>query len=54
MTLSWIYAEELRRLGKNVVICGDVNTAHMEIDLARPKENENVSGFLRRRAGLDG
>ncbi|MCE5208199.1 MAG: exodeoxyribonuclease III [Chloroflexi bacterium] len=41
------YAEDLRRLGKNLVICGDVNTAHMEIDLARPKENENVSGFLR-------
>jgi len=41
------YAEDLRQLGKNLVICGDVNTAHMEIDLARPKENENVSGFLR-------
>ncbi|HUT27321.1 MAG TPA: exodeoxyribonuclease III [Methanomassiliicoccales archaeon] len=32
--------------GKNVVVCGDVNTAHREIDLARPKENEKVSGFL--------
>lgn len=32
--------------GRNVVICGDVNTAHTEIDLARPKENEKVSGFL--------
>lgn len=32
--------------GKNVVVCGDVNTAHKEIDLARPKENSNVSGFL--------
>ena len=32
--------------GRNVVICGDVNTAHKEIDLARPKENERVSGFL--------
>ena len=31
---------------KNVVICGDVNTAHKEIDIARPKENETVSGFL--------
>ena len=29
-----------------IVICGDVNTAHKEIDLARPKENSNVSGFL--------
>ena len=32
--------------GRNVVICGDVNTAHKEIDLARPKENQKVSGFL--------
>ena len=32
--------------GKKIVICGDVNTAHQEIDLARPKENEKVSGFL--------
>lgn len=29
-----------------LVICGDVNTAHKDIDLARPKENRNVSGFL--------
>lgn len=29
-----------------IVICGDVNTAHQEIDLARPKENRGVSGFL--------
>lgn len=32
--------------GQNVVLCGDVNTAHKEIDLAHPKENEKVSGFL--------
>jgi exodeoxyribonuclease-3 len=32
--------------GKHVVVCGDVNTAHKEIDLARPKENERTSGFL--------
>lgn len=31
---------------KRIIICGDVNTAHREIDLARPKENEKVSGFL--------
>jgi exodeoxyribonuclease-3 len=40
------YAEGLRAKGKNLVICGDVNTAHKEIDLAHPKENETVSGFL--------
>ena len=32
--------------GGRIVICGDVNTAHREIDLARPKENSKVSGFL--------
>ena len=32
--------------GERIVICGDVNTAHHPIDLARPKENETVSGFL--------
>ncbi len=36
----------LKDSGKGVIICGDVNTAHKEIDLARPKENEKVSGFL--------
>ena len=34
------------RAGKPVVVCGDVNTAHAEIDLARPKENVKTSGFL--------
>jgi exodeoxyribonuclease-3 len=38
--------EGLRRRGKAVVVCGDVNTAHTEIDLARPKENEKTSGFM--------
>ena len=32
--------------GREIVVCGDVNTAHKPIDLARPKENEKVSGFL--------
>lgn len=39
-------AEALRQEGKKVIICGDYNTAHKEIDIARPKENSNVSGFL--------
>lgn len=30
-----------------VILCGDVNVAHEEIDIARPKENENHVGFLR-------
>ncbi len=34
------------RKKKPIVLCGDVNTAHQEIDLARPKENVNNSGFM--------
>jgi len=41
------YVDEMKAQGKNVVICGDYNTAHTEIDLANPKENENTSGFLK-------
>jgi exodeoxyribonuclease III len=40
------FCENLRRRGKGVVVCGDVNTAHTEIDLARPKENAKTSGFM--------
>ena len=40
------YAEKLRGEGRNLVICGDVNTAHKEIDLAHPKQNVTTSGFL--------
>jgi exodeoxyribonuclease-3 len=40
------YADNLKAEGKNIVVCGDFNTAHKEIDLARPKENEKISGFL--------
>lgn len=39
------YAQSLRDK-KPVVVCGDFNTAHKEIDLARPKANEKTSGFL--------
>lgn len=34
------------RKQKPVIVCGDVNTAHTENDLARPKENRKVSGFM--------
>ena len=39
------YAEELRKT-KPIVVCGDFNTAHTPIDLARPKANKDTSGFL--------
>ena len=32
--------------GKHVLTVGDYNTCHKAIDIARPEENENVSGFL--------
>ena len=41
------FCEDLRKQGQSLIICGDYNTAHNEIDLARPKDNENTSGFLR-------
>jgi len=49
------YVQKLRvEYDKGIVICGDVNTAHKEIDLARPKENEENTGFLpEERAWID-
>ncbi|UQZ88757.1 exodeoxyribonuclease III [Deltaproteobacteria bacterium Smac51] len=47
------YAQSLRK-EKPVILCGDFNTAHYPIDIARPKENEKTSGFLpEERAWLD-
>lgn len=40
------YIKKLREKGEKVIFGGDVNTAHREIDLARPKDNINTSGFL--------
>jgi len=40
------FCVDLRKNGEKVVICGDVNTAHAEIDLANPKPNAKYSGFL--------
>ncbi len=40
--------------GKRVLFCGDVNTAHRPIDLARPNSNKNSTGFLpEERAWID-
>ncbi len=40
------HLKKLLKQDKKIVVCGDVNTAHKEIDLARPKPNEKISGFL--------
>ncbi len=48
------HATEMMAEGKSIIVCGDVNTAHFAIDLARPKENEKNTGFLpEERAWLD-
>jgi exodeoxyribonuclease-3 len=40
--------------GRHVVVCGDYNTAHYPIDLARPQANQKTSGFLpEERAWMD-
>jgi exodeoxyribonuclease-3 len=48
------FVDSLKAKGNKLIICGDFNTAHKEIDLARPKENASISGFLPiERAWLD-
>ncbi len=41
------HVDDHKDAGKRVIITGDYNTAHNEIDLKNPKANENYSGFLR-------
>lgn len=46
--------DRLRKRGKPVIFCGDINTAHQEIDLARPRQNRRHTGFLpEERAWID-
>lgn len=40
------HCQKLRSAGKNMVICGDFNIAHQEIDLRNPKSNMDNAGFL--------
>ena len=40
------YLDRLNQKTPHIVVCGDVNTAHCEIDLARPRQNAKTSGFL--------
>ena len=40
------HVNSLRESGKTVIWGGDLNVAHQEIDLARPRENRNSIGFL--------
>ncbi len=46
--------DHLHRQGEKLVLCGDFNTAHNEIDLRHPKANKHTSGFLpEERAWID-
>ena len=48
------FLDKYKSGGGKLIICGDFNTAHREIDLARAKENEKNSGFLpEERAWID-
>ena len=40
------YIEGLKQVESELVICGDVNICHKEIDIHNPKTNKNTSGFL--------
>lgn len=40
------FVNKKKKQGYAVIFCGDINTAHKEIDLARPKANEKNTGFL--------
>lgn len=40
------YLDALRKTHPNLILCGDYNIAHEEIDIHDPKGNKNSSGFL--------
>lgn len=48
------HCEALRKKGKHIILCGDFNVAHTEIDLKNPKTNHENPGFLpEERAWMD-
>ena len=48
------FIQELKKTRKKIIICGDYNIAHKEIDIHDPKGNKNSSGFLpEERAWMD-
>jgi exodeoxyribonuclease-3 len=40
------YLEELKKKNPKIILCGDYNIAHQEMDIHDPKGNKNSSGFL--------
>ena len=48
------YMNSMRDLGRFVIVGGDVNVAHNEVDIARPRENDGKVGFHpKERAWMD-
>jgi exodeoxyribonuclease-3 len=46
--------DEMHARGEKIILCGDFNTAHTDLDLRNPKENSATSGFLpEERAWID-
>lgn len=42
----YVYVENLKKEIPNLIICGDVNICHQEIDIHNPISNKNTTGFL--------
>ncbi|MFT5914551.1 MAG: exodeoxyribonuclease-3 [Flammeovirgaceae bacterium] len=40
------YIDELKKTEPNLVICGDVNIVHLDMDIHNPTKQKNTSGFL--------
>lgn len=40
------YLKKLRKKYPNIILCGDYNIAHKEIDIHDPKGNKHTTGFL--------
>jgi exodeoxyribonuclease-3 len=50
----YAYIQDLRRERPHLIICGDYNICHKEIDIHSPKTNKDSSGFLpEERAWMD-
>jgi exodeoxyribonuclease-3 len=46
--------DQMQAQGEQIILCGDFNTAHREIDLRHPRENAHSTGFLpEERAWID-
>jgi exodeoxyribonuclease-3 len=50
----YTYLNKLKKKNPNIILCGDYNIAHKEIDIHDPKGNKNTTGFLpEERAWMD-